>query len=162
MSAWNLACFGTAGVLLSGMLIWILTCFIEQLEDKLWPRGLRWFPGLWLDCGEALHRTMLRIFWPEKLPAYKGRALLRLENYDAQWRTWIGVSDGGVPEWMPWPGHRTGGRWGPRRVLRDRCPCGYFDECSVHCGAGHADGRCPAHDRTLPDELLEALCREDG
>lgn len=154
MSAVDIACYAGAGLLLSGMFVWTLTVFIEHLEDKLWPRGLRWFPGLWLDCGEALHRAVLRVFWPEKLPAFKGRAVLRLENYDAQWRTWVGISDSNLPEWRPWNGHRTDGRWEPRQVLRSPCPCGYFDECAVHCGTGHADGRCPVHDWTLPETLF--------
>lgn len=97
-----------------GVLALIIHVFTEGAEDKLWPRGLRWFPGLWLDNGERLHRLMLKIFWPEKLPAFKGRRLLHLEAYDQEWRTWSGIGAGGIPEWQPWPGRLEGGRWAPR------------------------------------------------
>jgi len=27
------------------------------------------------------------------------------------------------------------------------CPCGYSTECYIHCGDGHADGKCPPWER---------------
>lgn len=116
---------------------------VEALEHKLWPRGLRWFPGAWLGLTEALHRGALRVFWPEKRAVYKSRAVLRLENLDSQWRTWTGTSEGGIPEWRAQPG-TVYGRWAPR--ARSLCLCGYGDECGIWCGGGHANGRCPEHE----------------
>lgn len=144
MSALDLVCYVGSGGCGLAMLAFIVQCLVESVEHKLWPRGLRWFPGLWLDTAESLYRTVLKVFWPEKLPLYRGRALLRLESYDQQWRLWAGTSDGGVPEWAPWPG-ATDGRWEPRAALREPCPCGYGTECAIWCGSGHEDGGCPVH-----------------
>lgn len=30
---------------------------------------------------------------------------------------------------------------------RSVCPCGYAEECAVHCGDGHETGDCPSHER---------------
>ena len=154
MTISDLVCFILGGLSLTGVFLWILTLFIDGARHKLWPRGLRWLPGRWLRTSEGLYRLTLRVFWPEKAAAFKGRDLLELESWDAQWRTWRGVSEGGIPQWdLPAYGGR--GHWSPRAVLRDPCPCGYLDECTVHCGSGHADGRCPTHDVTLTDPALE-------
>lgn len=114
------------------MIHWI----VEDAEDKLWPRGLRWFPGWWLDTAEGLHRSVLRIFWPEKRAALKSRRLLRLEAWDAEWRTWNDCPGSvGIPVWKPWnEAHPDSGRWVPRERLR-LCPC----------GSGHINGGCPEH-----------------
>lgn len=135
---------GVVGAIVLGVVVLLITVNVQALEHKLWPRGLRWFPGAWLGLFEALHRGALRVFWPEKLAGFKTRALLRLEEYDAQWRCWAGVSADGPPVWKPWNAGRPDvGRWTPRE--RDLCPCGYGSECGLWCGLGHADGRCPAH-----------------
>lgn len=144
MSAVDLACYSGAGLIGFAVAAFIITALVDETEDRLWPRGLRWFPGLWLDAGEALHRLVLRIFWPEKRYAFKGRKVLRLEGWDSEWRTWCGTSAGGVPEWTPGP-HRTGGHWSPRVEPRYTCPCGYADECGMHCGDGHVNGQCAVH-----------------
>jgi hypothetical protein len=98
-----------------GILGLFVHVLVDETQDKLWPRGLRWFPGLWLDLGEALHRLVLRIFWPEKLRTFKGRKILRLESYDSQWRTWYGMKErtGEPPRWAPYPGLTDQGRWEP-------------------------------------------------
>lgn len=139
MSALDIVCFTGSGLIGAGVLAFIVQTLLEGSEHKLWPRGLRWFPDLWLDTGERLHRALLRLFWPEKRALYRGRRALRLESYDQQWRLWEGVSEGGIPRWAPWTGS-TDGRWEPREKARELCPCGYGDECAVWCGDGHADG----------------------
>lgn len=30
-----------------------------------------------------------------------------------------------------------------RQWTEGQCPCGYVDECAVHCGPGHTNGQCP-------------------
>lgn len=145
MTGADIALISVLGPLGLGLLALIVHVFVEGVEDRLWPRGLRWFPSAWLGASEGLYKTVLRLFWPEKRWAFKGRTLLRLENYDSQWRTWAGTSDLGVPEWRPYPG-RNDGRWTPRAKSRPVCPCGYADECAVHCGSGHANGSCPEHE----------------
>lgn len=131
----------TAPVIL-GIAGFLVHALVDETEDKLWPRGLRWFPGAALDLGEALHKAMLRIFWPERRHAFRGRELLRLEALDRDWRTWARSSDGGIPRWDP-DLFRGRGSWRPRGPSRLTCPCGYADECAVHCGSGHANGMCP-------------------
>lgn len=144
MSVVDLICLMVAGLIGTGLLAFLVQGAVEETEDKLWPRGLRWFPGLWLDTGERLHRVVLRLFWPEKRALYRGRRMLRLEGYDQQWRTWEGVSEGGIPRWIPWT-RGTDGRWEPREKARELCPCGYGDECAVWCGSGHVNDGCPEH-----------------
>jgi hypothetical protein len=131
------------GPMLSAGLVFVTHMLVDTRRDALWPRGLRWFPRAWLRTAEGLHRGVLRVFWPERLAAHKPDRLLRLEAMDRDWRLWAKSSDGGVPEWKPWPS--GGGRWTPRTALRALCPCGYGDECAVWCGSGHADGSCPEH-----------------
>lgn len=119
---------------------------IEDTADKLWPRGLRWLPGWWLEAADGLHRLTLRIFWPEKRAAFKSRRLLRLEAWDSEWRTWNGCPGSvGIPVWKPWnEAHPDDGRWTPREQPR-LCPCGYDDECALWCGPSHINGGCPEH-----------------
>lgn len=31
-----------------------------------------------------------------------------------------------------------------------KCPCGYSEECAIHCGYGHYTGDCPPYDATDP------------
>ena len=145
MTAANIVLFSICGPLVLGMCAWVGHAMVESTEDKLWPRGLRWFPGAVLDAGEALNKLMLRIFWPERRYAFKGREVLRLEALDRDWRTWAGSSEGGVPVWDSGM-FRGRGAWRPRTALRNLCPCGYADECSIHCGSGHVNGACPVHD----------------
>lgn len=128
----------------------LMVLFDGDMERALWPRGLRWFPVLWLALGERLHRLALAVFWPEKLPAFKGHRLLRLESYDQQWRLWNDCAGAdGPPVWEPWNAARPDdGRWVPRERSKPLCPCGYDSgsECVAWCGSGHATGACPEHD----------------
>lgn len=146
MTGGDIATICVLGTVVPGALLPIMHWIIEDTADKLWPRGLRWFPGLWLDTEERLHRFVLRIFWPEKRVAFKGRRLLRLEAWDAEWRTWNDCSgSAGIPVWKPWrEEHPDDGRWTPREQPR-LCPCGYGDECAIWCGPSHINGGCPEH-----------------
>lgn len=148
MSILDILCYSGAVTIGGGVVIFCVTALVDEAENRLWPRGLRWFPGLWLDTGEVLHRLVLRIFWPEKRYAFKGRRVLRLEGWDSEWRTWCGTSAGGIPEWVPWQ-HQTGGHWSPRPDPRQLCPCGYGTECAIWCGPGHTGGGCPEHNPEL-------------
>jgi hypothetical protein len=131
-------------------LVWLMVhSFVEQTADKLWPRGLRWFPGAVLDGTDRAHGLMLRIFWPEKAVTFRPLKVLKLETLDTQWRLWAGVSDGGVPVWRERPGC-----WEPRETPVRACPCGYGHECAIWCGDGHTTGLCIAHDVTLKDPVL--------
>lgn len=132
------------GPVLTGLAVFLVHLLVDGTEDKLWPRGLRWFPGLWLDTGEALHRTALRIFWPERRYAFKGRKVLRLEALDRDWRCWAGSSEGGIPAWDP-DAFRGRGAWRPRVRPPQLCPCGYADECVIWCGSSRLNGVCPTH-----------------
>lgn len=116
MSGGDIAAACTLGPAFLVILGFFLQCAVEAGEHKLWPRGLRWFPVWWINRSEQLHRLGLRIFWPEKLPAYKGHRLLRLEDYDQQWRTWNGCAGiTGPPVWKPWNEKSSDhGRWVPR------------------------------------------------
>lgn len=115
MSGEDIAVLCTVGPAGLGVLGLIIHVLMEGTEDKLWPRGLRWLPGLWLDTGEWLHRLMLRIFWPERLPLFKGRKILQLESYKQQWECWAGLTAhiGEPPRWEPYPGKEGHGRWEP-------------------------------------------------
>jgi hypothetical protein len=141
---------GSAGAFGWALLWFMAYSFAEQTVDKLWPRGLRWFPGAVLNGTDLVHGLMLRIFWPEKAASFRPVRVLRLESLDMQWRMWTGVSDGGVPVWRERPGC-----WEPRTAPVRPCPCGYGTECAVWCGDGHTTGLCPVHDMTLPDALFD-------
>lgn len=139
--------------------------------DRLWPRGLRWFPPVWHGTVERLERAVYRIFWPEKMPLSRAQEeIYRLERLDREWRAHVGPE--GAPEWR---GNDLVGYWCPRnprlpetdrfdltsdldRILTalSACPCGYTSECAVHCGDGHRSGSCPAHGvSALPVVLME-------
>lgn len=146
----------TAVVALTALavVLFMIDVMTEGLRaDALWPRGLRWFPGVWDGMKDAVHRSVLRVFWPERAHRFKPYRMLVLEALDRDWRTWARTSDGGIPEWMPGHG-RTGGRWAPRRDPKSLCPCGYGAECAVWCGAGHSDGSCDLH-RSKPGVRYE-------
>lgn len=112
MTGAGIACLSTAGVIVMVIGAFLTQLVVGSTEHKLWPRGLRWFPGWWLDRMESLHRLFLRMFWPEKLAVHKGRKVIRLESYDTQWKLWAGISDGNIPEWVTWG--NGDGRWEPR------------------------------------------------
>lgn len=122
---------------------YVLHLVVEGAADSLWPRGLRWFPGLWIRFVDRFHLGLLRVFYPEKALRFKSYALLRLESLDNQWRCWAGNSEGGIPEWTPDPCRPDLGRWSPRQG--PKCPCGYGDECVIWCGSSHTGGGCPSH-----------------
>jgi hypothetical protein len=142
--------------LISGLVLTILCAMIytpvEQNQHLLWPRGLRWFTPVFLGLGYALHRTLVRIFWPERTWELKSPAVRRLERVDAEWRQASLSSVGYVPQWHAWPSGR-GGAWKVRRAERAACPCGFYSECAVWCGAGHTDGRCAEHDGIICVEI---------
>jgi hypothetical protein len=140
----TILCLALAAMIGLGALGLVVHGIVETARNSLWPRGLRWFPGAWLGASARLHRLVLRAFWPEKVSSFKSLALLDLESLDQQWRTWNGCTGSdGVPLWVPEPG-RTTGHWVPRQKPKPLCPCGYGDECGVHCGSGHTTGACEA------------------
>lgn len=152
-----------------GMILLVMIhMWTEDARHALWPRGLRWFPRTYLGAGERLHRRTVKIFWPER--TVKTHRLIELEIANDLWNAWAGTD---VPVWHPSPDGQWG-RWEPRRaenvhvpdytlpehLLAKPCPCGYRRECAVHCGSGHADGGCPAHNPeptavAKPGTLLE-------
>lgn len=145
MSTDDYVLLGTLGPFVTFVVLFVIDVVTEDAREcALWPRGLRWFPGVWDGMKDAAHRAVLRIFWPEKAHRFKPYRLLVLEALDRDWRTWARTSDGGIPEWMPMQG-RTGGRWAPRCAPKSLCPCGYGEECAVWCGAGHSNGSCDLH-----------------
>lgn len=41
--------------------------------------------------------------------------------------------------------------------IRPVCPCGYSDECPIHCDNGHETGDCPSHERRQMDAEYSQL-----
>ena len=158
----TLVCLSPVFAVCAFAVLAVIYMWTEDARHALWPRGLRWFPRVYLGVGESLHRRTVKIFWPER--TVKTHRLIELEVANDCWNMWAGT---GVPVWEPTPD----GRWGawrprraesvtvpdytlPERLLAKPCPCGYRSECAVHCGSGHTDGSCPAH-RPGPGTLLE-------
>jgi len=151
------------GILIGPVVLGLVALLTDLLVDGtsrcLWPRGLRWFPPAWEALKGTLRYALLRIFWPEKALRRPGRRLRELESLDQTYRTWAGS---GVPQWY---GDDRRGHWAPCTAVRapqttdltedlerilsaletaaGACPCGYTDECPVHCGSGHESGQCP-------------------
>lgn len=143
MSGDDIAALCVAGPIGLGVVALIVHVFVEGARHRLWPRGLRWFPGAWLGTAHALHWGMLRVFWPENLPRYRSLKTLELESLDTQWRLWQGISDRGVPQWKPGTGRD--GRWEPRPVPEETCSC----------GRGHENGSCPEDRPAGPGVLYD-------
>lgn len=140
-----------AGVICLGAL-WglgaILHGALERNQHLLWPRGTRWFVPAFLAVSYRLRRTGRRILWPETAWELMSPRTRYLEQLDLQWRNATLLWPQNGPVWHAWPNGR-GGEWRRPEPEKRRCACGYADECGIWCGAGHLDGRCPAHDDPL-------------
>lgn len=82
----------------------------EAARGKLWPRGLRWFPGVYLGLCRAVHHGCVRLLWPERRWELASARTEQLERWDREWARTLSWSPGEVPEWRPWPDGR-GGSW---------------------------------------------------
>lgn len=127
------------GLALTGM---ILHVWVDDTQNVLWPRGLRWFPSAWERLEDRLDRIRWAL-WPEDRELFPvPRRTRHLEELDERFRYHARLH--GV--WPEWTGRDDlHGYWrGSYGREIGTCPCGYVSECGIWCGDGHETGACPA------------------